>query len=528
VETDAGEQTRFVQAGSGFLAQHSKEIFFGLGKQKGPVKASVRWPSGLVQDLGNLPLNQRISVEEGSLPSKMKPFRAFSNEAADHGEAPNEHASSAATGNALDSVETWLLVPVAAPDFSVADVNGKVQALSAHQDGPTVLYFWTTASATCKQELQGFQESAARWRKEGLSVIAVNTDDAGTSLEPYKGLPFPVMRASADTLAIYNILFRSLFDRHRDMALPCSFLIDPKGSIVKIYQDAAPHEQIERDARAIPQNPAERMAKALPFPGVVGSYDFGRNYLSYGSLFFERGYPEQAEAFFQLVLRDDPASSEAYYGLASVYLQRQNLEQARKGFERAVQLHPSYPGTLPRAWNNLGILAARQGHTDEAISNFLQSLKIDPNYAVALDNLGSAYRQAKQWENAKSTFGRALALNAEDPEANYGMGMVYAQLDDAGQTYTYLQKALAARPVYPEALNNLGVLYLRTQRPQEAEKSFQESIRVAPAFDQSYLNLARLYSMEGDPGRARAVLEDLLKQHPGHPQAESLLSQLPQ
>jgi Tfp pilus assembly protein PilF len=71
-------------------------------------------------------------------------------------------------------------------------------------------------------------------------------------------------------------------------------------------------------------------------------------------------------------------------------------------------------------------------------------------------------------------------------------------------------------------------LYLRTQRPQEAEKSFQESIRVAPAFDQSYLNLARLYSMEGDPGRARAVLEDLLKQHPGHPQAESLLSQLPQ
>ena len=77
------------------------------------------------------------------------------------------------------------------------------------------------------------------------------------------------------------------------------------------------------------------------------------------------------------------------------------------------------------------------------------------------------------------------------------------------------------------AYNNLGVLYLRTQRPQEAEKSFRESIRVAPAFDQSYLNLARLYALEGDTPKARAVLLDLLKQHPGHPQAERELEQLP-
>ena len=32
IETSAGRQTRTLQAGSGFLSQHSKDIFFGLGR----------------------------------------------------------------------------------------------------------------------------------------------------------------------------------------------------------------------------------------------------------------------------------------------------------------------------------------------------------------------------------------------------------------------------------------------------------------------------------------------------------------
>jgi len=66
IETDAGRQTRMLQAGSGFLAQHSKEIFFGLGAAKGPIQATIRWPSGLVQQLHNLPQNHTILVEEGA------------------------------------------------------------------------------------------------------------------------------------------------------------------------------------------------------------------------------------------------------------------------------------------------------------------------------------------------------------------------------------------------------------------------------------------------------------------------------
>ncbi len=503
-----------LQAGSGFLAQHSKELFFGLGEAKGPVTATIRWPSGLEQHLRDLPLNHRVWVEEGSPPSRVEPFKTPAT-----GPASTKTAL-ISEGLALpDSAETWLLVPIAAPDFSLPDFAGRIETLSARRGKVTLLHFCSAASASCER---------------GLQLLAVNVDESTNagggfaSPSSYRRLSFPILRASADTIAVYNLLYRYLFDRHRDLDLPTSFLINKTGAIVKVYQGAVPTQHFERDFRRIPQTAAERLGKALPFPGVSDSFEFARNYLSFGSVFFERGYLEQAEACFQLALQDDPSSAEALYGLGSVYLQQESTPKAREHFERALQLHASYPGTLPNAWNNLGILAARAGRTDEAIQNFQRALQIDPDHLIALDNLGNAYREQRRWEDAKTVLGRALLLNEEDAEANYSLGMVYAQLNDTERAYEYLQKALSARPAYPEALNNLGILYLRTRRQELAEKSFKESIRVAPAFDQSYLNLARLYAIEGDAPKARAILLELLKEHPGHTQAEKELEGLPQ
>jgi tetratricopeptide (TPR) repeat protein len=225
-------------------------------------------------------------------------------------------------------------------------------------------------------------------------------------------------------------------------------------------------------------------------------------------------------------LKDDPGSAEAFYGLGSAYLQLQRANEARDCFERALKLHASYPGTLPNSWNNLGILAAREGNYDLAVEDFLHALQIDPQHSIALQNLGNAYRQKKDWPQAERALEHVLALNADDPEANYSLGMVYAQQNETERAEDYLQKAIASRPAYPEALNNLGILYLRMRRPDEAIKSFEQSTRIAPAYDQAYLNLARVYSIEGDREKAKAVLQKLLEQHPDHAQAKEELKKL--
>ena len=532
VETEAGRQTRMLQAGSGFLSQHSKEVFFGLGEAKGPVRASIRWPSGVVQQLRDLPLNHRIWVEEGSEPSRMEAFVTGSQGLkSSSGRVPGGAAEAVPSPPFPDEVETWLLVPLAAPNFSLPDMAGQARTLTAFRGRPVLLNFWTTQSAGCQADLKTFNQVHKRWAGQGLQLLTVNVDDSSDS-ESLRSqarerlLTFPILHGSDEVAGIYNILYRYLFDRHRDMGLPTSFLINYIGEIVKAYQGPVNSEHVEQDVRHIPQAPAERLAKALPFPGVSDTLEFRRNHLNYGSVFFQRGYFDQAEASFQLALRDDPSSAEALYGLGSVYLKQEKTAAARESFERVTKLQASYPDTLANAWNNLGLLAAREGRIAEAIPSFHEALRLNPEHLVALENLGNAYRQLKSWDEARKAFGRALAVSPQDAEANYGLGMVFAQLDDSERAYEYLQRALKFRPGYPEALNNLGVLYLRTGRRDEAVLSFEECIRVAPAFDQSYLNLARVYALEGAPDKARNFLLELLKQHPDHVQARKMIEEL--
>jgi tetratricopeptide (TPR) repeat protein len=533
IESGSTRQTKTLQVGSGFLSQHSKDVFFGLGEQEADIQATIHWPSGLVQKFAALPINHRIWVEEGKDPSRIESLKRPLAQAAVAPPSPNAE-------ELPTKVETWLLSPIIAPAFTLPDLKRTTQSLSALRGKNALLSFWTTQSPECIANLKALEIKHVTWAREGLQLLTLNVDDfvppeSGASKSPdlatfarEQRFSFPLLRASDEVTAVYNILYRQMFDRHRDLSLPTSFLIDHNGNIVKVYQGSLDLDHLERDFRSIPTTDAERLERGLPIFMPGATLDVGRNHLSLGSLFFQRGYLDQAEASFQQALQDDPSSAEALYGIGSVYLNQNKNAAARESFERCVKMQASYPDTLPDAWNNLGVLATREGHFAESVGYFQQALKLSPNHLLSLNNLGNAYRAQKQWTDARAVLERAVTVAPEDPEGNYSLGMVFAQTDDTTKAEEYLQRALKARPDYPEALNNLGVLYLVTKRAEEAVASFQNCIRVAPAFDQAYLNLARLYALQGSRDKARDILKELLNQHPDHPQARQMLEQLQQ
>ncbi|MGH9553812.1 MAG: ASPIC/UnbV domain-containing protein, partial [Terriglobales bacterium] len=240
VESASGKQTRMLQAGSGFLSQHSKEVFFGLGEAAGPVRASIRWPSGLVQEVRDLPVNHRVCVEEGAEPSRVEAFKANpqglkpSSFAARGGTVPLQKAGSVESEEFPGVVETWLLAPVAAPDFSLPDLNGGVRTLAALRGKVILLHLWVAGSATCLQDLKAFNRIHTRWGEEGLHLLTMNLDvpadhEKARRLARDGHFSFPILQGSDDLAGIYNILYRYLFDRHRDLSLPTSFLINGGG-----------------------------------------------------------------------------------------------------------------------------------------------------------------------------------------------------------------------------------------------------------------------------------------------------------
>jgi len=68
LEQDNGRDKREqeVRSGDGFISQSDLRLHFGLGKSSKAEKVVIRWPSGLVETLSDLPANRYYVVREGS------------------------------------------------------------------------------------------------------------------------------------------------------------------------------------------------------------------------------------------------------------------------------------------------------------------------------------------------------------------------------------------------------------------------------------------------------------------------------
>ena len=514
IEGAGRKQTKHVQAGSGFLSQHTKEVFFGIGDFSGTLKATIHWPSGSEQVLERIPADHRIDVTEGSSDLHTMPF------ASSRGEINPK--TSAQPGALPETAGTWLLQPLRAPGFSLADTAGQVWDLHSVA-GNKLLVFWANASAESVSQLR----SLSQHNLPGLQALALNVDDppndsAVRSFRDKQAIRFPILLANSDVTGTYNIVFRYLFDRHRDLGTPTSFLIDLNGMIVKVYQGEFRAEGLRKDLEELPRTPEERKKLALPFPGTLHLGAFQRNDFTYGVAFFQRGYLDAATDSFKQVIASKPEDAEAHYNLGTLYLRRKDPASARLYLEKAVELTPTHA----EAWNNLGMIAGEEGHIDEAIRNFRECLRQRPDFVVALLNLGNLYRRQKQFADAEQLLNHALQVEPDNPDVNYSLGMLYAQQNQMAKAEQGFLSALRIRPEYADALNNYGVLLVREQRYSDAEEKFRSCIRSNSSFDQAYLNLARLFVLQNHKDQAREVLEELLRQQPQHAMAQQALKML--
>lgn len=515
--TSEGRQVKMLQAGTGFPSQHTKEIFFGIGKATS-ASAEIRWPSGAVQRVEGLPANHRIEITEGSEKFQTTEFRPH---------RPLAGIPAAPVADPLPATcETWLIDPILAPDFELADLRGQKRRLADWRGKAVAVNFWATWSPPSFEALRALDRSPTLRTPGAMEVLAINLDKPEDeakvrALAAENSLRVPVLLANADVAGIYNLTYHYMFDRRRNLPLPTTFLIDAEGFIVKIYQGPVEAAHLKADRERLPRTGEDRARLALPFPGKMYLGDFRRNTFTFGAAFSQAGYLDQAIREFTLALESDPDYAEAQYNLGTLYLKRGQPDAARQHLLRAVELRPIYPDAI----NNLGMLAAEAGEAEDAIRYFQQAIAQQPDYALAIFNLGNVYRREQRFGEAKQALDRAAALAPDDPEVNYGVGMLYAQLNDTNQAQRYWQRALQLRPDYPQALNNLGVLLVRQGKIAEAQEEFQKAVRAAPDFDQPYLNLARLYMTQSDKGRARAILEQFLARHPEHAAARSLLEQ---
>lgn len=131
-----------------------------------------------------------------------------------------------------------------APDFKLQDQNGKWHSLADYRGKWVALYFYPKDQTPgCTTQACDFRDNIFAYREAGAVILGVSVDD----IESHKafaekhGLPFSLLAdPSKQTATRYGVMNFTGFAKRE------TFLIDPKGIIVKRYVVSEPkgHSEI--------------------------------------------------------------------------------------------------------------------------------------------------------------------------------------------------------------------------------------------------------------------------------------------
>lgn len=123
------------------------------------------------------------------------------------------------------------------------------------------------------------------------------------------------------------------------------------------------------------------------------------------------------------------------------YHQLQDLDSAKKWYDRAVKLNPMYS----EAVNNLGTVFYAHKSYRRAISQYRRALRLTPDSATILSNLGTAYFARKDYRDAMETYKEALKIDPEvfERHSTFGILLQDRSVDERAKYHYYLAKTYA-------------------------------------------------------------------------------------
>ena len=512
----ANSQRKTVAAGSGFLAQHSKSLSFGVGDDlsagRRMFEATVFWPSGLTQKFTELPSGHHIRLTEGSVSLEAIPFRprrvSGSPAAIEVGESPDTQG------------ETWLVDPVRAPEFTLTDQRGLRHTLQVHAGRTMLLVFVGKGCEQSAVQLAVLSAGLSLLNDQGVDVLAVRAGQTADS--PSATSQIAIADADGQTLAVYGIFYRFLFERRREMPSPAAFLLDGESRVVKVWSGRVEVDEVVTSIKAMPDTAASRLQLASAFPGTYFGKPLHHNFFTYGVAYFRYGFLDHASDFFERAIAKKPDDAGSFYNLGLIALKQNRGEDAKAKLEKAASLDPGNAN----AWNNLGVAYGRLGDYDHALSSFRQALSKSPGHLLALENEVKLLQFQGKSVEAQAVLEAAIRCDPTTTSLHTSLAMVWVGRNDLQSARREFERGLALEPQNVEALNGLGVVLLKLGDGATAKVNFESCLKLAPSFDRPYLNLALLYMRAGDKVKAREVLAGYLAQHPGSSDVQRALAEV--
>jgi serine/threonine-protein kinase len=230
------------------------------------------------------------------------------------------------------------------------------------------------------------------------------------------------------------------------------------------------HDSIRQGTEFFRQAIGKDSGYALAYAGLADAY-----YMQSGVIAPREILP-QSKAAAERALALDDTLAEAHTALGAVHFYYEwEWTAAEQSFRRAVELNPNYA----LAHQQLGRVLSARGRPDESILEMERARRLDPLSPGAATGLGFSYHYARRWTAALQQFRKAIELDPAYASAWVATGETYTQQGQFEKAIRHAERALEIGGTDTGALAGAGYAYARAGRRDQAERLLDQIRGVA-------------------------------------------------
>ena len=230
--------------------------------------------------------------------------------------------------------------------------------------------------------------------------------------------------------------------------------------------------------------PAPAFAPQLPDADAAAP--LAARQLRIGLEHYGAGRTEEAIAAFQLglaaVMKEPPGSvsveitAELHAKLGNAWMIRGDLESASANYKAALRLAPH----LTDCWCNFGNVHLKIGKPQDAITLYLQALKLNAGHWPARTNLVHALMATQQYIVARALLLELISERPQDSQIHHQLGKVYFELNDLESAIANFRQAVALNPRDAESINWIGGIRQRKGDVEGAKAAYAQAAQIQP------------------------------------------------
>ncbi|XHF13665.1 adventurous gliding motility TPR repeat lipoprotein GltE [Archangium gephyra] len=198
-------------------------------------------------------------------------------------------------------------------------------------------------------------------------------------------------------------------------------------------------------------------------------------------------YPS-LERKFKAALDADPNVAEAEYNLGVLAERQGNTQEAISRYQAALNKKP----TLRQASENLAVIAQNAGDIAGAVSIYQGILKIYPDDGNARARLAEIYRQTGDQEKAMELARAALMREPQSVTAYKVMMRSYLERKQLAMAKLVALRAMKIDQNDPELHHTIGLILLQEEKKDAARLSFKRAVEVRADYVPSRVLLAQM------------------------------------